>query len=74
MALWGPDLPATVLFENPWVQPSRQQAAGVALEDQQGMIHVLVVGTVEEAELLMTIGGVIGGIHIQEDLSASSDL
>ena len=49
-------------------QPSGQQAAGVALEDQQGMIHVLVVGTVEEAELLMTIGGVVGGIHIEEDL------
>jgi hypothetical protein len=46
----------------------------VTLENQQWMIHVLIVGTVEEAKLLMTIGRVIGGIHIQEDLTASSDL
>ena len=39
-------------------QPRRQQASGVALEDQQGVIHVLVVGAVEEAELLPAVGRV----------------
>ena len=55
-------------------QSRSQQTAGVALKSQQGMIHVLIVGTVEEAELLMTMGGIVGGIHIQEDLTATSDL
>src|SRR5271157_324359 len=64
----------SVAGSGPSAQSGRQQAAGVALEDQQWMIHVLIVGTVEEAQLLMTIGGVVGGIHIQEDLTASSDL
>ncbi|SRR6266566_1354782 len=55
-------------------QPRRQQASGVALEDQQGVIHVLVVGAVEKAELLLAMGGIIGGIDIQQDLTALADL
>jgi hypothetical protein len=31
------------------------------------MIHVLFVITVEEAELLFAMGGVIGGVHVQDD-------
>src|SRR5437899_11337100 len=50
-------------------QPSGQQAAGVALEDQQRMVHVLVVGPVEEAQLL-----VVGGVDIEQDLAAPPDL
>ncbi len=55
-------------------QPRRQQASGVALEDQHGVIHVLVVGAVEEAELLLAMGGIVGGIEIQQDLTAFADL
>ena len=40
-------------------QSRSQQTAGVALENQQGMIHVLIVGTVEEAEARVV--GLISG-------------
>src|ERR1700693_278934 len=55
-------------------QPRSQQASGVALEDQHGVIHVLVVGAVEEAELLLAVGGIVGGIDIQQDLTALANL
>ena len=54
-------------------QAGRQQAAGVALEDQHGVIHVLVVSAVEEAELLVAVGGIVGGIEIEEDLAGLQD-
>ncbi len=55
-------------------QASRQQASGVALEDQHRMIHVLAVGAVEEAELLLAVGRIVGGIEIEQDLAALADL
>ena len=55
-------------------QPRCQQTSGVALEDQHGVIHVLAVGAVEEAELLLAMGGIVGGIDIQQDLAAFADL
>ena len=44
-------------------QARRQQTSGVALEDQHRMIHVLAVGAVEEAELLLAVGGIVGGVE-----------
>src|SRR2546422_2891538 len=38
------------------------------------MVHVLVVGPVEEAQLLVAIGGVVGGVDIEQDLAAPPDL
>jgi len=55
-------------------QARRQQASAVALEDQHGMIHVLAVGAVEEAELLLAVSGIVGGIEIEQDLAAPADL
>src|SRR5256885_1250395 len=55
-------------------QPRRQQTSGVAFEDQHGMIHVLAVGSVEEAELLLAVGRIVGGIEIEQDLAALQDL
>ena len=55
-------------------QASRQQTSGVALEDQHGMIHVLAVGPVEEAELLLAVGGIVGGVEIEQDLATLADL
>ena len=55
-------------------QTRRQQTSGVALEDQHGVIHVLVVGTVEEAKLLLAMRGIVGGIDIEQDLTALADL
>jgi len=46
-------------------QSRRQQTTGVTLEDQQGMIHVLVITTVEEAELLLPVCWIVGGIDIE---------
>jgi hypothetical protein len=54
-------------------QPRRQQASGVAFEDQHGVIHVLAVGAVEKAQLLLAVGGIVGGIDIQQDLAALAD-
>ena len=55
-------------------QTRSQQTTGVTLEDQQGVIHVLVIATVEETELLLTIGWIVGGIDIEQDLSPLAHL
>ena len=55
-------------------QASRQQASGVAFEDQHGVIHVLAVGAIEEAELLLAVSGIVGGIEIEQDLAALANL
>ena len=55
-------------------QSRRQQAFGVTLEDQHGVIHVLAVSAVEEAELLLAVGGIVGGIEVEQDLAALADL
>jgi hypothetical protein len=38
------------------------------------MIHVLVITTIEEAELLLAVSWIVGGIDIQQDLSSFPDL
>src|SRR6266702_385030 len=57
-----------------WPQSCCQQASGVALEDQHGVIHVLAVGAVEEAELLLAVGGIVGGVDVEQNLAALPDL
>src|SRR6202162_5519592 len=51
-----------------------QQTSGVALEDQHRVIHVLTIGTVEEAELLAAMSGIVGGVDVQQDLTTFADL
>ena len=46
----------------------------MALEDQHGVIHVLAVATVEEAELLLAVGGIVGGIDVEQNLATLADL
>src|SRR5215470_18578495 len=48
-------------------QTGGQQTTGMSLEDQERVIHVLVVGTIEEAQLLLSVGGIIGGIDIEQN-------
>ena len=55
-------------------QSGRQQTAGVTLKDQQGVIHVLVVTTVEETELLLAVRWIVGRINIEQDLSPFANL
>ena len=55
-------------------QPRSQQTTGVTLEDQQGVIHVLVITTVEETELLLTVRWIVSGIDIEQDLSPLANL
>jgi hypothetical protein len=38
------------------------------------MIHMLAVSAVEEAELLLAAGRIVGGIEIEQDLAALADL
>ena len=44
-----------------------QRKAGAAVEDEKRMIHMLLVIAVEEAELLLPMGGIVGGVHVQDD-------
>ena len=59
-----------------WLEafPGRKRAAsrhpGVALENQHGMIHVLAVSAVEEAELLLSVSRIVGGIDVEQNLAA----
>jgi hypothetical protein len=46
----------------------------MTLKDQQGVIHVLVIATIEEAELLLPVSGIVGGIDVEQDLSSFPDL
>ena len=55
-------------------QPRGQQASGVTLEDEHGVVHMLAVGAVEDAELLLAMRGIVGGVDIQQDLAALADL
>jgi hypothetical protein len=55
-------------------QARRQQTTGVTLKDQRGAIHVLVVTTVEETELLLSVRWIVGGIDIEQDLSPFANL
>jgi hypothetical protein len=48
-------------------QPGGEQTASVAFEDQQRVIHVLAVATVEEAQLLLPMSRVVGGVDIEQD-------
>jgi UDP-N-acetylmuramoylalanine-D-glutamate ligase len=38
------------------------------------MVHVLVVGAIEEAELLLAVRWIVGGIDVQQDFAALADL
>jgi hypothetical protein len=51
-----------------------QQTTGMPLEDQERVIHVLVVGSIEEAELLLSAGGIVGGIDVEQDFAALPNL
>jgi len=55
-------------------QTHAQQASGVALENQHGMVHVLIVGAVEETELLLAVRRIVSGIDVQQNLAALADL
>lgn len=55
-------------------QSCRQQASGVALEDQHGVIHVLAVGSVEKAELLLAMSRIVGGVKVEQNLAMLADL
>jgi hypothetical protein len=46
----------------------------VTLNDQQGVIHVLIIITIEKAELLLPVSWVVRGIDIKQDLSSFPDL
>src|SRR4030095_16670775 len=50
-------------------QSGSQQKTGVTLKDQQRVIHVLIITTIEETELLLPVRRIVGGINIQQDLS-----
>ena len=55
-------------------QASGEQTTAVSLKDQQGVIHVLAISTIKEAELLLSVSGIVGGIDIEQDLSPFADL
>jgi hypothetical protein len=38
------------------------------------VIHVLVIATIEEAELLLSVSWIVSGINVEQDLSSFPDL
>src|SRR6201984_3052511 len=44
------------------------------LEDQQRVIHVLVAGSIEKAQRLLSVGGIVGGIDVEQDFAALPNL
>jgi hypothetical protein len=46
----------------------RDQVPALAVEDQERMVHVLLVVTVVVATFLIAVGGIVRGIEIQEHL------
>ena len=46
----------------------------MAFENQHGVIHVLAVGAIEKAELLLAVRGIVGGIEVEQDLAALAHL
>ena len=44
------------------------------IENQHGVIHVLAVSAVEEAELLLAVGGIVGGVEVEQNLAAWADV
>lgn len=48
-------------------QHGGQGVAGEAVEDEKRMEHVLAVEAVEEGELLAAVGGIVGGIDVDDD-------
>jgi len=42
----------------------------VTLENQHGMVHVLVVAAVEETELLLAVRRIVSGIDVQQNFAA----
>src|SRR6201987_1363118 len=55
-------------------QTGCQHTTGMPLEDQERGIHVLVVSSIEEAQLLLSVVGRVGGIHIEQDFAALPNL
>src|SRR2546426_11547712 len=55
-------------------QTGRQQTTGMPLEDQERVIHVLVVSSIEKTQLLLSVGGIVGGIDIEQDFAALANL
>jgi len=51
----------------PGRSPASQGKAVLAVENQERVIHVLLVMAVEEAELLPAVGGFVGGVRVQDD-------
>jgi len=52
------------------ITPAQYRGQGktvAAVEDEERMIYMLFVVTVEEAELLLPMGRVVGGVHVQDD-------
>ena len=49
-------------------QERRDQVPALPVEDEQGVVHVLLEVAVVVGALLISVGGVVGGIEIQDDL------
>jgi hypothetical protein len=50
-----------------WAQHRTHQVATLAIKDQQGVIHMLIVVAVKEGELLLPVGRVVGGVDIEDN-------
>ena len=51
-----------------------QGKAAAAVEDEERVVHVLFVIPMEKAELLFAMGGVVGGVHVEDDHLAGAGM
>ena len=51
-------------------QDRRDEVPGLAVEDEQGMVHVLPEVAVVGAPFLVAVGRIVGGVEVQEAPSA----
>jgi hypothetical protein len=55
-----------------WSEHRRDQLAGVAVEDQEWVVHVLLIEAVVGDTLLVAMGGIVGAIDIDQHLAGWS--
>jgi hypothetical protein len=55
-------------------QQGAQDAAGEAVVDDQGIVHVLAMEAVEEGHLLIAVGWVVGGVKLNDQHRRAPDV
>jgi len=50
-----------------WTEKGGQEITPFAIEDEQWVVHMLIIEAIEKGKLLRPVGGVIGTVDIEDD-------